>query len=58
MRDDVRGTLSQLMKCKYVFLNYYSIKVRIRAIGYPGGGEVTLLKEDCICKTEYISVIT
>lgn len=57
MRDDVRGTLSQLVKCKYIFLNYYSIKVRIRAIGYSEV-EVTLFKEDYICKTEYISIIT
>jgi hypothetical protein len=58
MRGDVRGTLSQVMKCKYTFLDYYPIKVRIRAIGYPGEAEMTLLKADYMCKTEYISIIT
>lgn len=54
----VKGTLSQLMEGKYIFLNYYPIKVRIRAIVNPGEAEATLLKKEEICKTKYALVIT
>lgn len=54
----VKGILSQPMNQKYIFLNYYSIQGRIRTIGCPEEAEVTLLKKEYRCKTEYVSVIT
>lgn len=52
----VKGVLSQLIKHKYIFLNYYPVKGRLRAIGYPGEAEVTLFKKEYACKTEYTNI--
>lgn len=52
----VKGVLSQLIKHKYIFLNYYSVKGRLRAIGYPGKAEVTLFKKEYACKAEYTNM--
>lgn len=48
---DVKGVLSQLIKHKYIFLNYYPVKGRLRAIEYLGDAEVTLFKKKYACKT-------
>lgn len=52
----VKGVLSQLIKHKYIFLNYYPVKGRLRAIGYPGEAEVTLFKKKYSHKTEYTNM--
>lgn len=54
----VKGVLSQLIKHKYIFLNHYPVKGRLRSTGYPGEAEVTLFEKEYAYKTEYTNMLS